>query len=181
MLEQDKTNIIETVTQKDALLPKFQDEVCTYNLLHKLLKSFQTAESLYENTQAKHAEEVSALKSDYETQLLEWRKTNSLLETDITNVRKENTAVNMSLIKIRAENSNLMDHLQKKEEASEALRTKSMEDQKYENEFMNLQGKMYNCHICQYETDYKHNLKTHFNTGKHKKKEERKRKWKMSV
>ncbi|KMQ89195.1 hypothetical protein RF55_11194 [Lasius niger] len=73
----------------------------------------KTAEVLYENTQAKHAE-VSALKSDYETQLLKLRKTIDSLRETINNVIKENTTLNMSLIKIRAENSNLKEHFQKK-------------------------------------------------------------------
>ncbi|CAL1689478.1 unnamed protein product [Lasius platythorax] len=101
----------------------------------------KTAEVLYENTQAKHAEEVSALKSDYETKLLELRKTtDSLLET-INNVRKENTTLNMSLIKVRAENSNLKEQFEgaicqkKLEETLEASQMKSMEDPKPKNEF----------------------------------------------
>jgi len=30
MLEQDKINITEIVAQKDALISKFQDEICMY-------------------------------------------------------------------------------------------------------------------------------------------------------
>ncbi|CAL1689467.1 unnamed protein product [Lasius platythorax] len=71
----------------------------------------KTAEVLYENMQAKNAEEVSALKSDYKIQLFEMRKTiDSLFET-INNLRSENIALNVSLIeRRRAENRNLRGH-----------------------------------------------------------------------
>lgn len=103
-------------------------------------------EILYENTQAKHAEEVSALQRDYETQLLELKRTTDSLNDMINNVRKENTTLNKSLIKIREENSNLKydyklsmkkneDLQEKLKEATEALQAKSIEDRKSTSEF----------------------------------------------
>lgn len=103
-------------------------------------------EVLYENMQAKHAEEVSTLKKDYETQLLELKRTTDSLDDMINNINKENTVLNKSLIKIREENSNLMydyklstkkneDLQEKLKEAIKALRTKSTEDRISANEF----------------------------------------------
>lgn len=101
---------------------------------------------MYENAQAKHAEEVSALKSDYEMQLLESKKTIDSLHETINNVREENTKLNKTLIKIRAENSKLKndyklttkrneDFEKKLKEATEALQMKSTEDRKSKTEF----------------------------------------------
>lgn len=106
----------------------------------------KSAQVLYENAQAKHAEEVSALKSDYEMQLLESKKTIDSLHETINNVREENTKLNKTLIKIRAENSKLKndyklttkrneDFEKKLKEATEALQMKSTEDRKSKTEF----------------------------------------------
>ncbi|EFN70462.1 hypothetical protein EAG_09843 [Camponotus floridanus] len=106
----------------------------------------KNTEILYENTQAKHAEEVSALKRDYETQLLELKRTTDSLNDMINNVRKENTTLNKSLIKTREENSNLKydyklsmkkneDLQEKLKEATKALQAKSIEDRKSTSEF----------------------------------------------
>ncbi|XP_029164512.1 abnormal long morphology protein 1-like [Nylanderia fulva] len=105
----------------------------------------KSAQVLYENAQAKHAEEVSALKSDYEMQLLESKKTIDSLHETINNVREENTKLNKTLIKIRAENNTLKsdnkltmsrneDFQNKLKEATEALQMKSTENRK-KNEF----------------------------------------------
>ncbi|XP_072747711.1 uncharacterized protein [Anoplolepis gracilipes] len=106
----------------------------------------KNTEILYENAQAKHAEEVSALKSNYESQLLELKKTTDSLNNMINNVRKENTALNKSLIKIRTENSELKheyklimqrnEDLQEKLKATtEASQMKSIEHRKSKSEF----------------------------------------------
>lgn len=111
---------------------------------------------MYENTQAKHAEEVSSLKSDYERQLLELKRTTDSLNDMINNVRKENTALNKSLIKIREENSNLKydyklstkqneDLQEKLEEATKALQMKSTKDQKSMSEFTKSQPNVSEC------------------------------------
>ncbi|XP_029664492.1 autophagy-related protein 23-like [Formica exsecta] len=114
----------------------------------------KNTEVLYENTRAMHAEEMSALKSDYETQLLELKKTTDSLSDMINNVkRKENTAVNKSSIKI----SNLKydyklttkrneDFQEKLKEATEALQMKSpdsIEDRRFNNEFSKSQPNIF--------------------------------------
>lgn len=86
------------------------------------------------------------MKNDYETQLLELKKTTDSLNDIINNVRrKENTAMNKSSIKI----SNLKydyklttkhneDFQEKLKEATEALQMKSadtIEDRKFNSEF----------------------------------------------
>lgn len=88
---------------------------------------------------------MSSMKNDYETQLLELKKTTESLNDMINNVRrKENTAMNKSSIKI----SNLKydyklttkhnEDFQKLKEATEALQMKSpdtIEDRKFNSEF----------------------------------------------
>lgn len=103
-----------------------------------------------------HAEEMSALKSDYETQLLELKKTTDSLNDMINNVkRKENTAMNKSSIKI----SNLKydyklttkrneDFQEKLKEATEALQMKSpdsIEDRRFNSEFSKSQPNVSEC------------------------------------
>lgn len=89
---------------------------------------------------------MSALKSNYEAQLLELKKTIDSQNNMINDVRKENTALNKTLIKIRAENNDLKhDHKQtmhrsenlqeQLKKAQEALEMKSTEHQQSKKEF----------------------------------------------
>ncbi|XP_011645970.1 putative leucine-rich repeat-containing protein DDB_G0290503 [Pogonomyrmex barbatus] len=96
----------------------------------------KNAEILYENMQIKHAEEVSALKSNYETQLSELKKNIDYLNEMISSTRKENSVLNKSLTEMRVENTSLknkilMEHSEdlqgRLKEVREMLQTKSVE------------------------------------------------------
>ncbi|KAL6426274.1 hypothetical protein ACFW04_009059 [Cataglyphis niger] len=114
----------------------------------------KNTEILYENARAIHAKEMSSMQNDYETQLLELKKTTDSLNDMINNVRrKENTAMNKSSIKI----SNLKydyklttkhneDFQEKLKEVTEALQMKSpdtIEDRKFNSEFTKSQPNIF--------------------------------------
>ncbi|XP_050457511.1 uncharacterized protein LOC126854623 [Cataglyphis hispanica] len=115
----------------------------------------KNTEILYENARAIHDKEMSSMKNDYETQLLELKKTTDSLNDMINrNIRrKENTAMNKSSIKI----SNLKydyklttkhndDFQEKLKEATEALQMKSpdtIEDGKFNSEFTKSQPNIF--------------------------------------
>ncbi|XP_014483307.1 PREDICTED: synaptonemal complex protein 1-like isoform X2 [Dinoponera quadriceps] len=99
----------------------------------------KNAEIMYEKTRVKHAEEVSALTSGYETRLLELRKTIDHLNETSNNIIKENSVLKTSLTEIRGENITLRSDYQfaternndlqdKLKEATEKLQTKSTMD-----------------------------------------------------
>ncbi|XP_011869249.1 PREDICTED: myosin-4-like, partial [Vollenhovia emeryi] len=67
----------------------------------------KNAETLYENKQSKHAEEVYTLKNNYETRLNEFRKTIDHLNEVINGTKKETSVLNKSLTETKAENISL--------------------------------------------------------------------------
>lgn len=76
---------------------------------------------MYENARAKHAEEVSTLRSDYETRLLELKRTVDRLNETANNIEKENDALNASLAEIRAENDDLRNNCRSLVERNDKL------------------------------------------------------------
>ncbi|XP_036150376.1 probable DNA double-strand break repair Rad50 ATPase, partial [Monomorium pharaonis] len=108
----------------------------------------KSAEVLHENTRTKHAEEVSALKNNYETKLAELKKTVEQLNKTIGGVKKENNALNKSLMEMRAENASLKNNYEfiidrnkdlqgKLLEATEMTQIKSIGDRKLTSESTN--------------------------------------------
>lgn len=104
----------------------------------------QNADILYENSRTKHTEEISVLKSNYETRLVELKKTIEYLNETINSIKKENSVLNKSLTEMRAENISLKnknefiidrnENLQGKlKEATEMMQIKSIDDQKFTN------------------------------------------------
>jgi len=102
---------------------------------------FQNAEILYENIQIKYNEEMSALKSTHEMQLLELKKTIDRLNEMINDTRKEKNMLNMMLTEVRTDNSSLKNNYKllvehneelqgRLREVTEALQMKSIEDRK---------------------------------------------------
>lgn len=100
----------------------------------------KNAEASYKSARVKHTEEISALKNDYETRLLELKRTIDSLNETSNNIREENSALSTSLIEIRTENSSLRNNYQlimernndlqgKPKEVTEMLQTKSIADQ----------------------------------------------------
>ncbi|XP_070159115.1 putative leucine-rich repeat-containing protein DDB_G0290503 [Polyergus mexicanus] len=151
-LEMTKSNSEHTNIELQQQLKVLQRE--KEDIIKRDNTKIKNTEVLYESTRAIHAEEMSALKNDYETQLLELRKTTDSLNDMINNVRrKENTAVNKSSIKI----SNLKydyklttkhneDFQEKLKEAKEALQMKSpdsIEDRKFNSEFSKSQPNIF--------------------------------------
>lgn len=89
----------------------------------------------------KHDEEVSALKSNHELELLDLKKTVDHLEETIDDVRRENGALNVTLAEVRVDNSSLRNNydvlVKRKEElqrrlreATETMQMRSIEDRK---------------------------------------------------
>lgn len=113
-------------------------------------KLLQNAETLYENTRTKHAEEISSLKSNYEIQLNESRKTIEYLNDVINGIKRENSVLNNFLTEMRTENTNLRKNYEfindrnedlqgKLKEATEMTQIKSIDDRKLTSEFMKSQ------------------------------------------
>lgn len=68
---------------------------------------FQNAEILYENTRAKHSEEMSVLTSNYEARLLELRKTVDHLNETSNDIVQEKSVLKALLSETREENISL--------------------------------------------------------------------------
>lgn len=99
---------------------------------------------------SQHAEEVSALKNNYETRLFELKKITDNLNEMIDSIKKENSVLNKSLTETRAENTSLKnnyefiidrnENLQKKlNEATEMMQIKSIDDRKLTSESIDTQ------------------------------------------
>lgn len=97
-----------------------------------------------------HAEEVSALKNNYEARLFELKKTTDNVNEMIDRIERENSVLNKSLAEMRAANTSLknnyefiIDHnedLQKKlNEATEMTQIKSVDGRKLTSESMETQ------------------------------------------
>lgn len=93
----------------------------------------------------KHAEELSALKNNYETRLVELKKTVEYLNEVINGIKKENSVLNKSLAETRAENISLRNNYEfiinrnediqgKLKEATEMTQVKSTDNQKLTSE-----------------------------------------------
>lgn len=105
----------------------------------------QNADIVYDNVRVKHIQEMSALKDNYEKQLVEMKKTIENLNKTISGSKKENGALNKSLTEMRTENVRLKNdydfiiernkNLQGKlKEATEMTQMKSMDDRKLRKE-----------------------------------------------
>jgi len=105
----------------------------------------QDAENLYENTRTKHAEEISTLKSNYESELVKLKKTIDYLNEMINDIKGENSVLNKSLMETKAKNTKLRnnydfiidrnDDLQEKlKEATEMTQIKSIDNRKLTSE-----------------------------------------------
>ncbi|XP_011176288.1 putative leucine-rich repeat-containing protein DDB_G0290503 [Solenopsis invicta] len=105
----------------------------------------KNADIVYDNVRVKHIQEMSALKDNYEKQLVEMKKTIENLNKTISGSKKENGALNKSLTEMRTENVRLKNdydfiiernkNLQGKlKEATEMTQMKSMDDRKLRKE-----------------------------------------------
>lgn len=93
----------------------------------------------------KHTEEVSALKNNYETRLVELKKTIDYLNEVISGIKRENSVLNKSLSETRADNNSLRNNYEfimdrnkdlqgKLKEATEMTQIKSIDDRKFTSE-----------------------------------------------
>ncbi|XP_024892383.1 CAP-Gly domain-containing linker protein 1-like isoform X1 [Temnothorax curvispinosus] len=138
-LERTKSTNEFTTTELQQKLKALQRE--KEEIIKRESTKNKNAETLYENTRTKHTEEISTLKNNYETRLVELQKTIEYLNEVINGIKKENNALNKSLTETRADNTNLRnnheflmrrnDDLQKKlKEAAEITQIKSIDDRK---------------------------------------------------
>ncbi|XP_011329408.1 putative leucine-rich repeat-containing protein DDB_G0290503 [Ooceraea biroi] len=134
---------INTTSELDSI--KLQQQLKTLQrekeeVLKRENTRIKSAEILYENMQAKY-KEVSALKNNHETQLVELKKTIDHLNEMNNDIRKENNVLNMTLTEVRADNSNLRNNHEllvtrneelqgRLRETTEALQMRSIEDRK---------------------------------------------------
>lgn len=99
---------------------------------------------MFENTRTQHVEEVSVLKNNYETRLLELKKIIDNLNETIDGIKQENGVLNKSLTETRAENMSLRnnyefiidrnENLQKKLNEAVEMTQKSIHDRKLTSE-----------------------------------------------
>ncbi|TGZ50773.1 Uncharacterized protein DBV15_01744 [Temnothorax longispinosus] len=138
-LERTKSTNEFTTTELQQKLKALQRE--KEEIIKRESTKNKNAETLYENTRTKHTQEISTLKNNYETRLVELQKTIEYLNEVINGIKKENNALNKSLTETRADNTNLRnnheflmrrnDDLQKKlKEAAEITQIKSIDDRK---------------------------------------------------
>ncbi|XP_032684974.1 interaptin-like isoform X2 [Odontomachus brunneus] len=148
MQEHDKTanefvnNELANVNQKLKILQQEKEEAEKREIMQA-----KNADILYENIQAKHAEEVSTLTSSYDTRILELRKTIDCLNEANKNTMQENSALKISLTEITKENISLKNDYQssiecnknlhdKLKESVETLRIKSIDTQEPKRSYL---------------------------------------------
>ncbi|XP_071563815.1 uncharacterized protein [Temnothorax nylanderi] len=138
-LERTKSTNEFTTTELQQKLKALQRE--KEEIIKRESTKNKNAETLYENTRTKHTEEISTLKNNYETRLVELKKTTEYLNEVINGIKKDNNALNKSLTETRAENTSLRNNyefiinrnedLQEKlKEATEMTQIKSIDDRK---------------------------------------------------
>jgi len=149
-LQQEKEEIIKRENTRIKVTNKkvnFINLLFLSSIFKKFLfpKFLQDAESLYENTRTKYAEEISTLKSNYESELVKLKKTIDYLNEMINDIKGENSVLNKSLMETKAKNTKLRnnydfiidrnDDLQEKlKEATEMTQIKSVDNRKLTSE-----------------------------------------------